>query len=98
MHVHPGRSRYGMSGVKLSGCRTYTGMVVDICTASAVSATLILRYIWGPWLDEGPNDVDSGTEPSVDPNTALLGPAAGSRLALGTDSFSAFLVILDGSR
>jgi len=52
----------------------YTGIVVEMCTASAVSATLILRNIWGPWLDDGPSDVDKGTEPKVEPNTALPGP------------------------
>ena len=41
---------------------TYTGMVVDIWTASALSATLILRNIWGPCLEI--NDPNAGEIPS----------------------------------
>lgn len=40
----------------------YTGMVVDMCTASAVSATLILKNIWGPWVDI--NDPITGDIPN----------------------------------
>lgn len=50
---------------------TYTGIVVDIWTASAVSATRMRRNSCGPWLDEGPNEDD---RTGVVPNIALAGP------------------------
>jgi hypothetical protein len=45
----------------------YTGIVVDMCTASAVSATRIRRKICGPWLDDGPKEDESIEVVSVDP-------------------------------
>ena len=57
---------------------TYTGMVVDICTASAVSATLILKNIWGPCPEI--NDPNAGEIPSGD--AVALVPVASEELAL----------------
>ena len=57
---------------------TYTGMVVEICTASAVSATLILKNIWGPCPEI--NDPNAGEIPSGD--AVALVPGASEELAL----------------
>ena len=77
-----------------------TGMVVDIWTVSVVSATRILRKIWGPWLEEGPREEDNI---GVVPNIALvLGPETeGGRRPPPTVSASCFfrdLVVRDGRR
>ena len=82
------------SGRHASMVSTYTGIVVEMCTVSAVSATRMRRNMGGPWLDEGPSDVDNGSEPRADPKIALP-----PRLGVGTlASFSAFFVIRDGCR
>jgi hypothetical protein len=76
---------------------THTGIVVEMWTSSAVAATLILKKIWGPWLEEGPSDDDNI---GVVPNNALvLGPAPEGCASPPTVSVSVFLeevIVLDG--
>jgi len=79
---------------------TYTGMVVEMCTVSAMSAmsaTLIRRNMGGPWCEE-PSVVAKGTEPKVEDKRVPLEVGADSGFDTGWASFSAFFVILEGWR
>ena len=76
---------------------TYTGMVVDMCTASAVSATLILKNIWGPRPDS--NDPKAGDIPNGD--AVVLVPGASEEPALSklpSGPFFFLPMIRDGRR
>jgi len=73
-------------------------MVVDICTASAVSATLILKNIWGPCPDI--NDPKAGDIPNGD--AVALVPSAREEPTLSKPPSEAcfffFPMIRDGRR
>jgi hypothetical protein len=54
-----------------------------MCTASAVSATRMRRNICGPWLDDGPRDMEMGAVASMDPRLLLIArDTAGTARAL----------------
>ena len=78
-------------------------MVVEMCTASAVSATRMRRNIWGPWLDEGPRDMERGAEPSMEPRLLLMardtvvGTVRVLAAGVGRSGFLA-IVVRDGRR
>jgi hypothetical protein len=80
----------------------YTGIVVETCTASAVSATLIRRNINGPRAEDGPKG-DSETETKVDAvgrlddRPEVLGTVRVLPLAVAAAGFFA-VIVLDGRR
>ena len=104
LHVHPcgasGRGSGLSAAISIGDTwSTYTGIIVETCTASTVSATLMRRNMVGPWAEDGPSDED---RTGVVPKRVLVsevGTGGGASPDAGTvDPFPGAVIMRDGRR